>query len=108
MSLRVLCALEELSEAQNLQYRLKNYPRDGNGYPTKEVSPLGKSPVFCVGPKPEQALSEARLILQYLSDTYSNGMWEPSTEDRTRDAFFQEFANSSLLAKVSRPYVHKL
>lgn len=102
MSLRVLWALEELRAAHNLQYRLKIYPRSIRSQGTKEVHPLGKSPVLCIGPKPEQALTEARLVLQYLSDTYSKALWEPDEEDKARDVFFQEFANVSLLVKVSR------
>ncbi|KAK5103472.1 hypothetical protein LTS08_002887 [Lithohypha guttulata] len=100
MSLRVLCALEELNELKGLQYRLKIYPRKRGDPGTKEVHPLGKSPVFCIGPKPEEALTEARLVLQYLSDTYSQGIWEPDAEDKARDVFLQEFANASLLTKV--------
>lgn len=99
-SLCVLVALEELASTHNLQYSLKIYPRTRSGPPTKEVHPLGKSPVLCIDPTPEGALTEARLILQYLSDTYSHGEWEPSPEDKARDTFFQEFANGSLLAKV--------
>lgn len=100
MSLRVLAALEDLSERNGLEYGLKVYPRSWKGSPTKEVHPLGKAPVLCIGPNPEQALTEARLILQYLSDTYSKGIWEPIAEDKQRDIFFQEFANASVLAKV--------
>lgn len=101
MSLRVLTALEELNESHDLQYSLKVYPRSWRGMATKEAHPLGKSPVLCIGPKPEQALTEARLVLQYLSDTYSKGIWQPVSEDKDRDIFFQEFANQSLLAKVN-------
>lgn len=106
MSLRVLCALEELNELKGLQYRLKIYPRKRGDPGTKEVHPLGKSPVFCIGPRPEEALTEARLVLQCLSDTYSQGIWEPDAEDKARDVFWQEFANASLLTKVLAEPLH--
>ncbi|KAL6245504.1 hypothetical protein RBB50_007503 [Rhinocladiella similis] len=110
-SLLVLCALEDLAETNHdFSYRLQIYPRAYGPNGIEKVHPLGKSPVLAIGPKPEEILSEARLILQYLYDTYARdgggsgggaGLWTPSSEqDRARDAFFQEFANSSLLAKV--------
>lgn len=100
MSLRVLCALEELNEVHGLKYGIKIYPRKYGKSGIEAVHPLGKSPVLCIGPKPEEALSEARLVLQYLSDTYSQGIWDPEEEDKARNTFFQEFSNSSLLNKV--------
>lgn len=108
MSLRVLVALEELNERNGLEYGLKVYKRSWKGMATKEVHPLGKSPVLCIGPKPDEALTEARLVLQYLSDTYSKGIWQPTDEDRQRDIFFQEFANASILAKVNKLTGHDL
>ena len=46
-------------------------------------------------------LTEARLILHFISDHYTDGIWIPeSEEDKARATFFQEFANSSLLTKV--------
>lgn len=68
--------------------------------PTIEVHPTGKSPILCTGPKPQEALCEAGHILEYLSNTYSEGMWAPDKEDQNRDAFFERFANTSVLHKV--------
>lgn len=102
LSLRVLWALEELNEARGLQYGIKVYPRGWDTSSLKKIHPLGKSPILSIGPKPEQQLTEARLILQYLSDTYSKGLWEPTEDDKARDVFFQEFANRSLQMRVSQ------
>ena len=57
-------------------------------------------------------LTESRLILQFLADNYSANLWTPSpssppspssttSNDLTRDIFFQEFANSTLAARVA-------
>lgn len=101
-SIRVLTALEDLNEVHNLQYRLRTYPRKYSSEGTKVVHLLGKSPILCIGPNPEDALSETRLILQHLADTYSKGICESDgEEDKKRDLVFQEFANASLLMKVS-------
>lgn len=46
-------------------------------------------------------MTEARLILQFISDHYTDGVWVlESDEDKARTTFFQEFANSSSLTKV--------
>jgi len=46
-------------------------------------------------------LTESRLIPQFISDNYSNGTWVPgSDQDKRRDTFSQELANSTLLNKV--------
>lgn len=99
-SLRVLWALEELNETQGLEYSIKIIPRSMEAFPTIEVHPTGKSPILCIGPKPEEALCEAGHILEYLSDTYAEGMWAPDKEDQNRDALFERFANASVLHKV--------
>jgi glutathione S-transferase len=102
-SLRVLWALEELSEVHNQQFTLKKYPRiKARADPAlKKVHPLGKSPVLVIphidGRDGEVTLAESRLILQFLSDAYSKGIWTPATlEDKMRDDYFTEFANASL------------
>ena len=114
-SLRVLWALEELAAAGH-PYKLELYSRVAQRAPAslKDIFPLGKSPVLVVpsttinGPAPlahaagerqdgDFVLAESRMILQYLADEYSDGLWKPSTpEDRMRDTYWAEFANASL------------
>lgn len=112
-SLRVLWALEELSAAGHpFEYKLEKYSRVAQRAPPslKTVFPLGKSPVLVVpsttanGPAPiaesgngELKLAESTVILHFLADEYSDGLWKPSTpEDRFRDAYWAEFANASI------------
>lgn len=116
-SFRVLFALEELAEANGLKYNLKNYQRDHAMAPKelKSISPLGKSPILTVEPLADQTnipagqeskrtITESRIMLQFVSDNYSKGIWEPETaSDKDRDVFYQEFANSTLAQKVSFP-----
>jgi glutathione S-transferase len=110
---RVLWALEELAGTNGLEYNLKNFPRNGatTAKDLKAVFPLGKSPILTLEHKDGEptltyqikpnVLTESRLILQFISDNYSNGVWAPeSDEDKKRDIFFQEFANCTLLMKV--------
>lgn len=109
----VVWAIEELADA-GIEYKIVNLPRRERTK-TMEVLkshfPLGKSPTVKlenVDGSPEvtyqlfpNVLTEARLILQFFSDHYTNDEWIPdSPEDKSRDVFFQEFANSSLLAKI--------
>jgi glutathione S-transferase len=118
MAHRVLWALEEASLTHNTQYKLKNYSRRGatTAKDLKAIFPLGKSPIITLE-RPDDdgelrpvestyqvypgTLTEARLILQFISDNYAPGVWAPETEeDKNRDVFFQEFANSTVLVKV--------
>lgn len=105
-------ALEELADA-GIKYRIVNLSRRSfNTYKVlKSQFPLGKSPTVTlehVGGEAEviyqimpNVLTETRLILQFFSDHYTDGVWVPeSEEDKRRDAFFQEFANGSLISKV--------
>ena len=108
----VLWALEELADT-GIQYKVVNVRRRGaDTYKIlKSQFPLGKSPtvtleqvngnsevIYQILPN---VLTEARLILQFISDNYTDGIWIPeSEEDKARATFFQEFANGSLLAKV--------
>ncbi|EED20676.1 glutathione S-transferase, putative [Talaromyces stipitatus ATCC 10500] len=95
-SLRILWALEELSLSSGLEYNLKCYKRQNARAPAelKTVFPLGRSPILEV---PGTIVTESRLILQFLSDKYSNGEWIPETdEDKDRDTYFQEFAIATL------------
>ena len=114
-SLRVLWALEELA-ALGHPYKLETYSRVAQRAPAslKSIFPLGKSPVLVVpsstvkGPAPlakaasedkdgEIVLAESRMILQFLADEYSDGVWRPSKpEDRLRDTYWADFANASL------------
>lgn len=108
----ILWALEELADA-GIKYNVVNLGRrHSDTYKIlKTKFPLGKSPIVTLehvdGDKEvtyqilPNVLSEARLILQFISDNYTDGIWIPqSEEDKTRDVFFQEFANDTLLAKV--------
>jgi glutathione S-transferase len=102
-SLRVLWALEELAAINSQQFHLKTYPRiKARADPAlKKIHPLGKSPVLVVphidGRDGEVTLAESRVILHFLSDAYGKGIWTPTTlEDKMRDDYFTEFANTSL------------
>lgn len=114
-SLRVLWALEELAAAGH-PFKLEVHSRVAQRAPEslKKLSPLGKSPILIIpstdatGHAPlaqaahgdengEIVLGESRVILQFLADEYSNGIWKPSTPgDRLRDTYWAEFANASL------------
>ena len=114
-SFRILFALEELTGAHGTEFKVVKYGRTTKG-PTpsmKGLFPLGKSPIVTIEengapsntvyqhPKFPGVLSESRLILQFLSDTFAQGIWDPQDEtDKRQDTFFQEFANSTLAMKV--------
>ena len=101
---------------KGLKYDLKVYQRQQGVAPEelKKIFPLGKSPILVVrktsGDNDEEVMTEGKLLLQYISDTYTNGEWVPtSPEDKKRDAFFQEFVRSTLQSKVGfRQIVSKL
>ena len=108
----VLWALEELADT-GIKYKIVNVRRRGaDTYKIlKSQFPLGKSPTVTlehVNETPEviyqilpNVLTETRLILQFISDHYTDGIWIPESEgDKARDTFLQEFANNSFLAKV--------
>lgn len=122
-SQRVLWALEELSLAHGQPYILKTYQRIKARAPPElqKIFPLGKSPILEIegvedfrpqnmvvvadgqGEKKKRTVvTESRLILQYIADHYSRGIWVPDAEDRDRDTYFQEFANCTLAPTVSR------
>ncbi|CRG86875.1 hypothetical protein PISL3812_03887 [Talaromyces islandicus] len=119
-STRVLWALEELALSHGQKFELKSYKRQRGRAPTElqKVFPLGKSPILEIpgvelyrplnfidnGDETKRTVvTESRLILQFLSDKYSKGEWVPATEeDRQRDSFFQEFANSTVSVIVDR------
>ena len=109
----VLWALEELADG-GIKYKVVNLRRRraDSDRVFKSQFPLGKSPTVTLeavnGGEPDatyqilpNVLTEARLILQFISDHYTDGIWIPDSEqDQARATFFQEFANGSLLTKV--------
>jgi glutathione S-transferase len=109
---RVLWALEEIASTRPLKFHVVKLRRAWPPYPDlKKLFPLGKSPILTLettdgSPPPTVqiipgVLTEARLILQWLADAYSNGIWIPeSEEDKRRDIFFQEFSNSTMTHKM--------
>lgn len=113
---RCLFMLEELAEAYGTQYKLVIYPRVRPPKPTglKDHFPLGKSPILTIEedgkpstkvyqlPQHPGVLTESRLILNFLSDTFGRGKWDPATaEDTAQNTFWQEFAGGTLAAKVT-------
>lgn len=106
-SLRILWALEEL----NLPYTLKTYTRQRGSAPVElsSVFPLGNAPILEIGdvsgltyPKPG-TMTESRLILQYLADTYANGAWTPKApQEKLRNNYWQEFAGTSLSPNIDQ------
>jgi glutathione S-transferase len=114
LSFKCLWALEEISLANPaFTYHLKNYPRAKGVAPQifKEVHKLGKAPVLTVehadgSPPPTiqitpGVVSESKLVLQFLSEEYGNGLFEPaSDEEKKRDRFFEEFATMTLTLKA--------
>lgn len=108
-SLRILWALEELAAAHSLPYSLKTYKRQKGMAPPElqSVFPLGASPILVIDPLPESpdqeriVVTESRLILQYLADHYSSGIWAPTNAtDTRRNDYWQEFAGATLTPKV--------
>ncbi|KAI0965810.1 hypothetical protein F4678DRAFT_451311 [Xylaria arbuscula] len=111
-SFRCLWALEELKQANGIEYKLKCYERrQGQAPPElKEVFPLGKPPILTLESTTDQpvptpqvfpgVLTEAQLILQFLSNEYGHGLWDVASEDKDRDTFFQGFAVMTLAARV--------
>jgi glutathione S-transferase len=111
-AIEVLWALEELAD-DGIKYNVVNLSRrDWNAAKIiKSQFPLGKSPTVTLEHIDGESevtyqilpnvLTEARLILQFISDHYTDGIWIPeSDEDKARAVFFQEFANGTLLPKV--------
>lgn len=107
-SLRILWALEELS-VNGQPYNLKTYKRVKGRAPPElqSIYPLGLSPILVIDPPPgssdqeQTVVTESRLILQYLADSYSNGIWTPANPaDKKRNDYFQEFANATLTLRI--------
>lgn len=108
-SLRVLWALEELAAAISQPYSLKTYKRQKGIAPPElqSIFPLGACPILVIDPPPDfpdrerTVVTESRLILQYLGDHYSKGIWAPTNaSDGRRNDYWQEFAGATLTPKV--------
>lgn len=117
---RVLWALEELKEANGLEYNLKSFARQKSRADPdlKKAHPLGKAPILTIDSYPSSSTTqsaptststsktlktivESRLVLLFIGDNYANGLWTPrSSSSVERDLFFQEFANGFLKGKV--------
>jgi glutathione S-transferase len=110
---RVHWALEELRLANpSFTYKVKHYARLRGGNPElAKVHPLGKSPVLTLETKDGSTpptiqlspglLTESKLILEWLSEEYGNGIWTPDNdEDVKRDAFLSHFALSTFQVKA--------
>ncbi|KAI3324418.1 hypothetical protein HD806DRAFT_67856 [Xylariaceae sp. AK1471] len=114
---RCLWALEELKETNGIIYNLKNYRRQRGFAPSElsDIFPIGKSPILTLESTVEGedlptfqiitgVLTEAQLILRFLSDEYGNGLWDPANEDdKNRDVFFQGFAMMTFVPKMDMP-----
>lgn len=119
---RCLWALEELKEERGIKYHLRNYPRQTGRAPPElqELFPLGRSPILTLETTAEDeppptlqikpgVLTEALLILRFLSDEYGAGLWNPDNEvDMKRNAYFESFAMMSLLPHLQVPIVIEL
>lgn len=115
-SMRVLWALEELALAHGVEYSVEYYERQRGRAPAemREIFPLGKAPILEIpgvelfhpqnmaSSEKKTVVTESRLVLQFLSDTYSKGEWVPAPEDKDRDTWFQEFANNTFLPVCDR------
>ena len=95
-SQRVLWLLEELE----LPYEIKHYQRDAKTMlappELKAVHPLGKSPVVTDG---AATLAESGAIIEYLLDTYGEGLLRPApgTPERLRFTYWLHFAEGSAM-----------
>lgn len=60
-------------------------------------------------PNSPTVITESRLILQYIAESYSRGIWTPRTAaERRRDVYWQEFSGSTLSPIVERILVFDL
>lgn len=123
-SMRCLVLLEELKAAKGITYKLEIYERnkkEGTPGTLKTPFPLGKSPALTVEengkpstkvyqlPKHPGVLTESRLIMQFLVDTFAEGMYTPdSADDKAQDVFFQEYANYTFSVKTGFAIVFEL
>lgn len=115
--------LEELNATHGTQYKMERYHRSMKGTPVdlKNHFPLGKSPILTIEengqpskqvfqlPQYPGVLTESRLIMKWLAETYSKGMWSPESEMyRRQDEFIQEFANDTLSVKIICALVYEV
>ncbi|MEK8031776.1 glutathione S-transferase [Ideonella sp. DXS29W] len=95
-SQRVLWLLEELE----LPYEIRHYQRDPNTMlappELKAVHPLGKSPVLTDG---GVTVAESGAIIEYLLDSYGEGLLRPAagTSERLRFTYWLHFAEGSAM-----------
>lgn len=98
-SQRVLWLLEELE----LPYEIKHYQRDAKTMlappELKAVHPLGKSPVVTDG---AATLAESGAIIEYLLDSYGEGLLRPAagTPERLRFTYWLHFAEGSAMSPL--------
>ncbi|PVY75776.1 glutathione S-transferase [Tamilnaduibacter salinus] len=95
-SQRVLWMLEELGEAYEIQRYERNPETMLAPESLKAVHPLGKSPVLTDG---ELTIAESGAILEYLADTYGDGMMRPGDEPQERIdyRYWMHYAEGSLM-----------
>ena len=95
-SQRVLWLLEELG----VPYEVKRYERDSQTMRAppslRAVHPLGRSPIV---EDSGEVLAESGAIIEYLADTYGEGVLapKPATPERRRYNFFLHYAEGSLM-----------
>lgn len=97
-SQRILWLMEELG----LNYEIIRYQRNKITMlappELKKVHPLGKSPVIT---DKDQVLAESGAIIEYLLDTYGEGLLRPSVgPDRIRYNFWLHYAEGSLMSPL--------
>ena len=98
-SQRVLWLLEELG----LPYELRIYKRDKQTMlappELRQVHPLGKSPVITDG---DVTVAESGAIVEYLLDTYGQGLLRPAagTAERRRFTYWLHFAEGSAMSPL--------
>ncbi|KAF2668881.1 hypothetical protein BT63DRAFT_426139 [Microthyrium microscopicum] len=110
---RTLWLLEEIALAHpNFQFYISKIARHMPPYPELgKIHPLGKSPILTLTttdssplPCPQihpGVLTESRLILLYLTQTFAPDLFIPEAKDLERDTFFQEFANSTFASRTT-------
>ena len=113
-SQRVLWLLEELGRP----YELRFYQRDPQTLlappELQRVHPLGKSPVLTDGDTAgdaagEYALAESGAIMEYLLDTYDDGVLRPATgtAERRRFTYWLHYAEGSAMPPLLLDFVFK-
>ena len=105
-SQRVLWLLEELGQP----YELRHYRRDPQTLRAppelERIHPLGKSPVITDG---DVTLAESGAIVEYLLDTYDDGVLRPATgtPERRRHTYWLHYAEGSAMPPLLLDLVFK-